>query len=55
MDDAAVHRLQPVARIGQRALRDGRERIGEIALLQRLAEIDDLGVVRAGGCQRLWA
>ena len=29
--------LQPVARIGQRALRDGGKRIGEITLGQRLA------------------
>ena len=34
--------LQPVARIGQRALGDGGERIGEIALVQRLAQFDDL-------------
>ena len=35
---AAMHRLQPVAHIGQRALGDGGQRIGEIALGQRLAQ-----------------
>ena len=33
-----MHRLQPVARIGQRALGDGGKRIGQIALGQRLAQ-----------------
>ena len=35
-----MHGLQPVARVRQRAAHDGRERIGEIALLQRLAQVD---------------
>ena len=35
-----VHRLQPVARIRQRAVHDGRQRIGEIALFQRIAQRD---------------
>ena len=38
VEDAAMHRLQPVAHIGQRALGDGGERIGQIALGQRLAQ-----------------
>ena len=36
-----MHRLQPVAGIGQRALGDGGERVGEVALLEGAAEIDD--------------
>ena len=40
VEDAAVDRLQPVARIRQRAAHDGRERIGEIALLERVAQVD---------------
>ena len=36
--NAPVHRLQAVARIRQRAVHDGGERIGEIALFQRLAQ-----------------
>ena len=40
VEDAAVHRLQPVARIGQRAVHDGRQRIGEIALFERVAQPD---------------
>ena len=44
VEDAAVHGLEPVARIRQRAMHDGRERIGEIALLQRVAQRDLLDV-----------
>ena len=40
VEDAAVHRLHTVARVGQRAVHDGGERIGEIALLERLAQGD---------------
>ena len=40
VDDAPVHRLQPVAHVGQRAVHDGGERVGEIALLKRRPEID---------------
>ncbi len=36
--DAAMHGLQPVTGVGQRALGDGGQRIGQIALGQRLAE-----------------
>ena len=51
VQDAAVHRLQPVARIGQRPVHDGGERIGEIALLQRLAQRDFLHLAPVGGNQ----
>ncbi len=42
VEDAPVHGLEPVARVGQRAVHDGRQRIGEIALLERLAQRDFL-------------
>jgi hypothetical protein len=42
VDDAPMHRLQPVARVRQGALGDGRQGVGEIALLQRLTQVDDL-------------
>ena len=38
VEDAPVHRLQPVAGIRQGAVHDGRERVGEIALFQRIAQ-----------------
>ena len=40
IEDAPVHRLQPVAGVRQRAVHDGRERISEIALLERIAQHD---------------
>ncbi len=40
VQDAAMDRLQPVAHIGQRARHDRRQRIGQIALAERLGEID---------------
>ena len=48
VEDAPVHRLQAVAGVRQRAVHDGRERVGEIALLQRVAQHDlvDLGRFR---------
>ena len=42
VEQAAVHRLQAVAHIGQRALRDGGERIGEVALFKRILQLDRL-------------
>ena len=42
VEQAAVHRLQPVAHIGQRAVHDGRERVGEIALFERILQLDRL-------------
>ncbi|MGY4333644.1 hypothetical protein ACVWWG_008061 [Bradyrhizobium sp. LB7.2] len=38
VEDAPVHRLQAVAGIGQRAVHDGRKRVGKIALFQRLTQ-----------------
>ena len=40
VEDAPVHRLQAVAGVRQRAVHDGRERVGEIALFQRIAQRD---------------
>ena len=49
VEDAAVHRLQPVAHIRKRAVHDGGERVGEIALFERGPEVDrnDLTAARA--------
>jgi hypothetical protein len=47
MDDAPVHRLQTVANVGQRAVHDGRQRIGQIALFKRCLEINRDDVVAA--------
>jgi uncharacterized membrane protein YecN with MAPEG domain len=44
-----MHRLQAVAHIGQRAVHDGRQRIGQIALLERLFQVDALNVIAAAG------
>ena len=46
VEDAAVDRLQPVAHVGQRAVHDRRERVGEVALLERLAKVDRLDRAR---------
>jgi hypothetical protein len=43
-----VHRLEAVARIRQRAVHDGGERIGEIALLKRITQGDFLHIGRIG-------
>ena len=40
VENAAVHRFEPIARVGQRPVHDGRQRIGEVALLERLAQRD---------------
>ena len=40
VEDAPMHRLQAVAGIRQRAMHDGRERVSEIALFQRIAQHD---------------
>ena len=42
VEDAALHRLQPVAHVGQRARRDDRQRVVEIARLRRLVQLDPL-------------
>ena len=47
MQQAAVNRLQSVAHVRQRAVHDGGERIGEVALFQRFLEVDLLDVARA--------
>ena len=39
VEDAPMHGLQAVAHVGQRAVHDGGERVGEIALFQRVAQI----------------
>ena len=49
IEDAPVHRLQPVAGVGQGPPHDGRERIGEITLLERLAQIDVFRPFRSDG------
>ena len=51
VEDAAVHRLEPIARVGQRAIHDGGERIGEIALFQRPAQRDLFDLALVGGNQ----
>ena len=43
-----MHRLQPVARVGQRPVHDRGQRIGEVALLQRVPEVDDFARGFAG-------
>ncbi len=40
VENAAMHGLQSVAGVGKRPAHDGRERIGEIALLERVAQVD---------------
>ena len=35
-----MHGLQAVAHVGQRAVHDGRQRVGQIALFERVLEID---------------
>ncbi len=39
---APVYGLQPVAHIGQRAVHDGGERVGEVALFKRVLQLDRL-------------
>jgi hypothetical protein len=49
IDQPAMHGLKPVARIGKRTVHDGGEGVGEIALLERLAQrnlLDVAGVRR---------
>ena len=48
VEETAVNRLQSIARIGERAMHDGRERVVEIALFQRVAERDLLHTGRVG-------
>jgi hypothetical protein len=46
VEDAALHGLEAVAHVGQRAGGDGREGVGQVALGERLAEVDDLELLR---------
>ena len=52
MHDAAMDRLQPVPHVGQRPVHDGRQRIGEIALLERLPQVDRFDMIAAVGRRR---
>jgi hypothetical protein len=40
VEDAAVHRFEPIARIGKRTIHDRGKCIGEVALFQRFAQGD---------------
>ncbi len=40
VENAAMHGLEPVAGVGERPAHDGGEGVGEIALFQRLAQVD---------------
>ena len=44
-----MHRLQPIAHIGQRARHDRRQRVGQIALAERVGEIDVAGLAERRG------
>ncbi len=44
VEDAAMDRLQPVAHVRQRAVHDRGEGVGEVALFERLAEVDRLDI-----------
>ncbi len=46
-EQPAMHRLQPVAHIRQRARHDGRQRVGQIALRQRVIEFGIADLARA--------
>ncbi len=49
IEHTAMHRLQPVAHVGQRARHDGRERVGKIFLAQNLAQLAVLDIHRDDG------
>ncbi len=44
-----MHRLEPVAGVRQRAMHNGRQRIGEVTLLERLPQRDFLHPFRTWG------
>ena len=48
VEDAPVHGLQAVAHVGQRAVHDGRQRVRQVALFQRVLEVDRLDAAGAG-------
>ena len=56
VENAAVHGLEPVAGVGKRPAHDGGERIGEIALLERIAQVDvdRHRRRRPGAAERVW-
>ena len=45
IEQTSVHGLQAVAHIRQRTVHDGRQSIGEVALLERVAQLDRLNAV----------
>ncbi len=45
VENAAVNRLQPIARVGQRPVHDGRERVSEVPLFQRITQRNSLDIV----------
>ena len=51
VEQPAMHRLQAVAHVGQRARHDGAQRIGEVALAQRISELHRLDRLPA---ERRW-
>ena len=53
VQDAPMDRLQAVASVRQRPMHDGRERIGEVALLERVLEVDGLDALAGGRVDRL--
>jgi len=53
IEEPPVHRLETIAGVGKRAAGDGRERVLQIALLERVAQRDLLDVAVAGGNQLL--
>ena len=52
VEDAALHRLEAVADVGQRARGDDRQRVVEIARLRRFVQRDGVGAVAAAGKER---
>ena len=48
VDEAAVNGLEPIPHIGKRPVHDRRERIGQITLFKRVAQIDDLNPIIGG-------
>jgi hypothetical protein len=49
VEDAAVHRLQAIAGIRQGALGDRREGVGQVALFEGAAQVDDIGMLAGWG------
>ncbi len=52
MQDAPMHGLEPITRIGQRPVHDGGQSIGEVALFQRGLQFDRLDGAIPGGVVR---